>query len=540
MKKDIHNKIPKDGIAGLKENLVSDLQAGFMICMIALPLSLGIASASEFPSPVFGLVSAIIGGIVVSFIAGSKLTIKGPAAGLIVICSGAIAEFGGGEAGWHLALGAMAVAAVLQIVFGILKWGRLSDFFPGAAIHGMLAAIGIIIMSKQIHILLGIAPSHLKGKSPLELFALIPDSLVHENAHLTEIGLACLAILIIFNYIKNEKIKKIPAPVIVLVVSVVLGIVLNLKTDGEVHGYALVQVESIVDIFKNRIVNVDFSAMFQHPGAFIEYVMLFALIGSIESLLTVKAIDGIDPFKRRSDADKDLIAVGAGNFLSSFLGGLPMISEVVRSSANVGYGAKTRWANFFHGSFLLFSLLFALPLIRLIPNSALAAMLVYTGFRLAHPREFKHMWHLGKEQFLIFVSTVIITLSTDLLLGVASGILIKIIIHLFNGASISSLFRSDIEVMEINGSDKIEIFPKRAAVFTNLIQFKNALYGLPKGKQVYVNFCFSYMVDHSTLSMLDRFIYDYKNGGGEVHITGMEHHRSLSNDPLATRVLKNT
>ncbi|MEI6021153.1 MAG: SulP family inorganic anion transporter, partial [Bacteroidota bacterium] len=188
--------VPADGFAGLKENFSKDALSGFLVFLLALPLSLGIAKASDFPA-IFGIVTAIIGGIIVSFFAGSKLTIKGPAAGLIVIASGAVTVFGGSEIGWKLALGAVVFAGFIQIIFGVLKLGSFADFFPNAAIHGMLAAIGIIIMSKQIHSLLGIDPKVLKGKEPLELLAMIPNSLMHENAHLTEIGLACLAILVI-------------------------------------------------------------------------------------------------------------------------------------------------------------------------------------------------------------------------------------------------------------------------------------------------------------------------------------------------------
>ena len=350
---------PADGLAGLKENFSKDALSGFLVFLLALPLSLGIAKASDFPA-IFGLVTAIIGGIIVSFFAGSALTIKGPAAGLIAICGGAISAFGGGDTGWHLTLGAIVVAGIVQILFGVFKLGKLADFFPGAAIHGMLAAIGIIIMSKQIHSLLGIDPKFLKGKEPLELLAMIPESIMHENAHLAEIGISCLVILIAMSFVKHQKIKKIPAPLIVLIVAIPLGLILNIKTDDAISNFSLVKIGSIFDAFTNGftmkgdfvsrgILNADFTALSSHLGEFIVYVILFSLIGSLESLLTAKAIDGMDPYKRKSNFNKDLIAVGIGNTLSGLLGGLPMISEVARSSANVSNGAQTRWANFFHG-----------------------------------------------------------------------------------------------------------------------------------------------------------------------------------------------
>ena len=528
-------QIPLDGLAGLKQNFLSDFQSGFMVFLLALPLSLGIAKASEFPA-IYGLVTAIIGGIVVSLISGSRLTIKGPAAGLIVIASEGVHEFGGGLPGWHLLLGAIVVAGVIQVLFGLLKLGKLADFFPGAAIHGMLAAIGLIIMSKQIHFLLGVNPAELKGKSPIELFAMIPASLAHENAHLTEIGIACLAILIIFSLIKNQHIKKIPAPLVVLAVAIPLGIALHVKTEGAIHNFALINVPSIIDSMKEQFINVDFSGITSNTGGFIEYVILFALIGSLESLLTVKAIDGLDPFKRKSDANKDLMAVGAGNTISAILGGLPMISEVARSSANVSYGGKTRWANFFHGAFLLIALLLALPVINMIPNSALAAMLIFVGFRLAHPREFKHMWHVGIDQFLIFVTTVIMTLSTDLLIGVGSGILLELIINMIHGAKITNLFKARVDIEE--QGNQLQLNVKGDALFSNFLGLKKKIYGLPKGKHVNINLSNCGVIDHTTLNALNDFKNDYHNDGGEVIISGFALHVAKGHDAMSTRVKK--
>lgn len=528
-------KIPKDGWEGLKENFSADALSGFLVFLLAMPLSLGIAKASSFPM-VFGLVTAIIGGVVVSFFMGSRLSIKGPAAGLIVIASGSVAAFGDGEMGWHLALGAIVVAGLIQILFGVFKIGNLADFFPSAAIHGMLAAIGVIIMAKQLHLLLGINPAELKGKDPLELLAMLPSSIMHENAHLAEIGISCLLIMIGMGFVKNQRIKKIPAPLIVLAVSIPLGIALHIKTDGAISNFALVKIGSIFDAFKNGIINVDFSGITSHTGVFIQYVILYSLIGSIESLLTAKAVDGMDPYKRKSNFNKDLTAVGIGNTLSGILGGLPMISEVARSSANVAYGGKTRWANFFHGMFLLLAILLAVPVIEMIPNVALAAMLVFVGFRLAHPREFKHMLHIGVDQFIIFVATVIITLSTDLLIGVGSGIALELLVNLFHGARFSNLFKARTEITERGNNIKLTVLGD--AVFSNFLGLKKVIYGLPKNKEVSIDLSACKVVDHTSLHTLNDFKSDYENEGGKVLIEGYHDHHSKGHAPTSTRVLK--
>lgn len=539
--------IPADGLAGLKQNLSKDALSGFLVFLLALPLSLGIAKASDFPA-IFGLVTAIIGGVVVSFFAGSRLTIKGPAAGLIAICGGAIAAFGGGDIGWHLALGAIVVAGIVQILFGVFKLGKLADFFPGAAIHGMLAAIGIIIISKQIHSILGIDPKLLKGKEPLELLAMIPESIMHENAHIAEIGIACLLILIGMSFVKHQKLKKIPAPLIVLIVAIPLGFVLNIKTEGAISNFSLVKIGSIFESFTSGfvmkgdfisrgILNADFNALSTNIGDFIMYVILFALIGSLESLLTAKAIDHLDPFKRKSDFNKDLIAVGIGNTFSGLLGGLPMISEVARSSANVSNGARTRWANFFHGLFLLLAVLVAVPVIEMIPNAALAAMLTFVGFRLAHPKEFIHMWHIGKEQFMVFTTTVIVTLATDLLVGVGTGIVLEIIINVINGASLGDLFKSSTKITK-NKEEDYTIEVNSGLMFSNILGFKKAIAAIPQGKNVTVDVSKAKIVDHTSIITLNGLVEDYKDNEGKMKVVGFENHRQLSHAPTSTRILK--
>ena len=528
--------IPSDGIAGLKENFSKDALSGFLVFLLALPLSLGIAKASDFP-PIFGLVSAIIGGLVVSFFSGSRLTIKGPAAGLIVIASGAVASFGGGEMGWHLALAAIVVAGLVQIIFGIFKLGSLADFFPSAAIHGMLAAIGIIIMSKQIHSLLGIDPKFLKGKEPLELLMMIPDSIIHENAHIAEIGIACILILIGMSFVKHNKLKKIPAPLIVLAVAIPIGMTLHIKTEGQIAAFSLVKIGSIFDSFKNGLINANFSGLYSNVGLFIQYVILFSLIGTLESLLTAKAIDGLDPFKRKSNFNKDVIAVGIGNVISGLLGGLPMISEVARSSANVANGARTRWANFFHGLFLLIAVLFAVPFIELIPNSALAAMLTFVGFKLAHPKEFIHMWHIGKEQFLIFTATVITTLATDLLIGVGTGILLEIIVNIYNGCSLKMLFSSNLTLTN-QDEDNYRLTINSGLVFSNILGFKKVFLTIPSGKNIIIDMTKAKIVDHTSIITLNSLIHDYKDADGKINLIGFENHHQLSHAPTSTRILK--
>ena len=492
MKKHIKNMIPADGLAGLKQNFKDDAISGFVVFLLALPLSLGIAKASDFP-PIMGLVSAIIGGILVSFIMGSKLTIKGPAAGLIVIVAGSVAEFGNGDPilGWKLALGAMVVAGLIQILFGLLKLGKLVDFFPLSAIHGMLAAIGIIIIAKQIPVMLNDDPTLAKGLDPIELLFHIPEFIVNLDPKASLIGILSLIIMLGWPYIKNSKIKAIPAPLVVLLVAIPLELFMDFSHTEP--PYALVKIGTLTD---NIAINASFDGFFQ-TGIFIKYVIMFALVGTLESLLTVKAIDMLDPFKRKSNANQDLIAVGIGNTLAAFVGGFPMISEVARSSANVNNGGKTRWANFFHGFFILIFVLLAAPVLELIPNAALAAMLISVGFKLAHPKEFINTFKIGREQLMIFLVTIFFTLFEDLLVGIAAGILLKMIIHVVNGTPISSFFKAPTLVSFEGNRYYVEI--NKSAIFSNYLGIKRKLEEIPYGFEVEIDLKKTKFVDHSVM-----------------------------------------
>ena len=524
-------EIPKDGLEGLKQNWRVDAVAGFLVFLLALPLSLGIAKASGFPAAM-GVLTAMIGGIFVSIFAGSALTIKGPAAGLITICAGAVSELGAlnieGYTGVQLACGAIVVMSLIQIIFGFLKFGSLSDFFPPSAVHGMLAAIGLIIFSKQIHVLLGIDPATLKGLEPIELFQMIPHSFANADQRVAFVGVISLIIIFGMPLLKGKLVKKIPAPMVVLVVTIPLAMIMDFR-----HTEPAFDLVSIGNFWENIKFNASFAAI--GTGVFWKYVVMFLFINSLESLLTVKAIDGLDPFKRESNSNKDLSALGAGNALSGLLGGLPMISEVARSSANVNFGGRTRWANFFHGLFLLIAMLLFIPVIEMIPNSALAALLIAVGYRLASPKEFFKTYKIGAEQLVIFVITILVTVSTDLLIGVGSGILVKFIFHILNGAPIKGLFNARYEFSENENDYSIAV--KDAAIFSNLIGFKNMFKRIKPGKRVIINFADARIVDHSFMEQLHHFEEEYHHGGGAVSVIGFDHFQTMSSHPLAARKL---
>ena len=535
--------IPRGNWAGFKKYLRHDMLSGFLVFLIALPLCLGISLASGYPA-IAGVFTAIIGAVLTSLISNSELTIKGPAAGLIVIALGCVTEFGftGGKdvaadyQAYRLALGVGLAAGIIQILFGVLRTGILGEFFPSSAVHGMLAAIGVIIMAKQIPVTLGVSAAG----SPLSLIAHIPQEIIGMNPEIALIGGISLLILFGLPLIKNKSVRMIPGPMVVILVAVPLGMFFDLTHE---HTYSLVGHQYKVG--ENYLVNVpnnmfaaittpDLSGLKTAAGW--KWVTMFALIGSLESLLSSKAVDLLDPWKRKTSMNRDLLAVGVANTVCALVGGLPMISEIVRSRANIDNGARTRFADFFHGGFLLAFVALVPALIHRIPLAALGAMLVYTGFRLAHPREFVHAFKIGPEQLIIYASTIIAVLATDLLIGIAIGIGIKFIIHIINGVPLRSLFKPYLNV-EMPFDDTYHVSARHSAVFSNWILFKRQIekLGYEEGKHVVLDLSDTRLVDHTVMEKLHELEIEFQSRGLNLEIVGLDDHTSLSDHPHAAR-----
>lgn len=516
---------PKTGLKGLKNHWKDDLKAGYSVSLIALPLCLGISIASGFP-PVAGILTAIVGGLLVSRIGGSFVTINGPAAGLIVISLGAATNLGGageaaGFAGYPHALGAIVIAGLFIMLFGLLKVGKLGDFFPSAAVHGMLAAIGIIIIIKQVYDAFGIKST---SKGIINQLIEIPTRLPDINSSAAIVAGVSLATLIIHPLVKIKLVKAIPAPMWVLIFAIPLGMLLDMDSKLLVN---------LPDNLSESITLPSFEKIGE--SAFWVGVTGFALVSAIESLLSALAVDSQDPYNRKTNLDKDLVGVGAGSSISAMIGGLPMIAEIVRSSANINNGAKTSWANFFHGTFLLLFLLIGTSVIELIPVAALAAMLLFTGYRLASPKEFKRMAKIGKGQLLIFLTTIITVLFTNLLMGIAAGIVLKIIIHIIYGTQINNLFIAKIN--DTKGEDELTIQPKGALIFSNYLSFKSKVLNLVDSpKSILLDFSNVDLVDHTFQTHLIGLIKNWEAKGIKVDKINLEHMRSISSHDTSPKI----
>jgi MFS superfamily sulfate permease-like transporter len=542
--------VPGGDADGFRRYWRQDLLSGFLVFLIALPLCLGISLASGYP-PIAGVFTAIIGAVVATFISNSELTIKGPAAGLIVIAIGCIEDFGGDGmvGGWSAAdldayKAALAIgvaAALLQIVFGLFRAGILGEFFPVSSVHGMLAAIGIIIVIKQIPVALGVSA----GGEPLEMLRDIPHYLLEANPAIAAIGIVSILIMFLWPVVgkKFGPLKAIPAPMVVLLVAIPMGMAFDLLHEHSYtlqgHKYQLGEQylvrmpERVFGMFDD-ITFPAFSVL-AAPRAW-KWVFMFFAIGTLESLLSAKAIDLLDPWKRKSSLDRDTVAVGIGNLLSACVGGLPMISEIVRSRANIDNGARTRFANLWHGIFLLLCVALIPSVLHRIPLAALAAMLVYTGYRLAHPMEFIHVYRIGKEQLAIFVTTLVAVLATDLLIGIGLGILLKIIIHVANGVPLKSLFKPYIEVQEIDETTSL-ILARESAIFSNWIPFRRQIeqIGLVQRRNVIVDVSHARLVDHSVMGKFDQMQRDFDQEGLTFEIRGLESLQPFSDSAHSAR-----
>jgi MFS superfamily sulfate permease-like transporter len=401
-------------------------------------------------------------------------------------------------------------------------------------------------MAKQIHVMFGVTPA---TSNLFMAIAQIPHSLLNPNPDIAVIGVTSMALLIIWSMVKNPKLKMIPAPILVVLMGMGLARYFDLEHEHMYlflpdahflpHHEATVGPKFLVAISENFLSGFylpDFSKMFTQE--FLEAVISICLVGSLESLLSAVAVDKLDAYKRHSNLDRDLTAIGIGNLICGLIGGLPMIAEIVRSSANVNNGAKTAWSNFFHGVFVLLFVVLFPRLIHSIPLASLAALLVFTGFRLASPKEFAKVMGVGKEQLFMFVVTIIGVLATDLLIGVAIGILVKISIHMLRGVRLNNLLKIHF-VIENLSDDSVIVEIVGAAIFSNFLRLKDALAKLENGRKVIFQLNNAYLIDHTVMEYLHYFQHDYEShGGGSCRFLGMEYHDTYSRHPLAVRKMK--
>ena len=481
----------------------SDFASGLVVFLVALPLCLGIAMASG--APLFsGIIAGVIGGIVVGYLSQSHISVSGPAAGLTAIILTAITDLGA----FDIFLTAVFIAGLIQLALGFLKAGSISNYFPTNVIEGMLAGIGVIIIMKQLPHAFGYDADFEGDEAFLQggdgnTFSALFNVFNHLQLGAIVITLISIAILIIWDKVPAlKKLKLVPGALVAVVVGVLLneffvssGSSLAIQKDHLVS----LPIPSTLEEFKAIIVTPNFAGI-MNPKVWVVGVTI-AIVASIETLLCIEATDRMDVHKRFTNTNIELKAQGIGNIVSSLLGGLPMTSVVVRSSANNAAGAKSKLSAIIHGVLLLVSVIAIPSLLNKIPLATLAAVLILVGYKLAKPATFKHFWHYGKYQFLPFIATFLGVVFTDLLKGVALGIAISIIFILRGNLKRAYSFRKE----EFVDGDIIHIDLAQEVSFLNKAAIKLTLANVPENSKVVINAHDTVYIAHDILDLIHEF-----------------------------------
>lgn len=484
----------------------SDFLSGVVVFLVALPLCLGIAVASG-ASPFAGIITGIIGGIVVGMLSNSNVSVSGPAAGLIAIVLVAIKELG-----FENFLLAVVLAGVFQLVLGFIKAGTISSYFPSGVIEGMLTAIGIIIIKKELPHAIGYDKEHEGDFFSYELadvadkgfFGEIIHSFNFAHAGAIIITIISIIILVSFNKIPAlKKMKVLPGALVVVISGILINEIFKTANPAlSVTGDHLVRlpVASSVNEFFGQFKLPDFSG-FSNAGVWITAATI-AAVASIETLLCLEAGDKMDPMKRYSSANTELKAQGVGNILAGMLGGLPMTSVIVRTTANVNAGAKTKLSAITHGALLLLAVIAIPVLLNKMPMACLAAILIMIGLKLASPKVFIHMWKAGKYQFIPFIVTVIAVVATDLLKGVGIGLLVSVFFILKGNMKLAYFFKKE----EHHEGETIHIDLAQEVSFLNKAAVKQTLAHLPENSKVVIDAKGTVYIDYDVLQLIRDFV----------------------------------
>ena len=496
--------------------LKHDLAAGLSVFLVALPLCLGIALASGAPLYA-GLLSGIVGGLVVALISGSQLAVSGPAAGLTTLVAASIISLGD----YKVFLLAVIIAGFFQLLLGILKLGAIANYFPSSVIKGMLAAIGIILISKQIPLALGYDQPDFWTSGFIKLFSFdnFFGSIQNFNRHITKgailITVISLVILILLQLPSTKKIKLIPAPLLVVAIGIITNIIFTYADSGfSLRQTQLVNIQS--NIFSS-ITFPDFTKLFASKEIWKDGLFI-GLLATLETLLCIEAIDKLDKRNRITPVNRELVAQGIGNMACGLLGAIPMTAVVVRGAANVDAGARTKLSAFTHGLFLLLAVLFVPFLLNKIPYASLSAILIITGYNLTKPGLFRNMWSLGWKQFIPFMLTIIVILSTDLLVGVSIGLLISIYFIVQNN------FKAEYKITKTirNGIETEYIKLNSNVTFLNKVKLRKVLDEVPEFSVLTIDGSECNFIDYDILEIISEYQNKAHYKHIELHLIGIE------------------
>jgi len=520
------------------KEISQNLFAGFAVSLIALPLGLGLAVASGAP-PIAGLITGIVGGIIGAIFGGSYVTIAGAGKGLAVATLLAIASLGGGNdiQGYYYVLAAIVASGALMFLLGVLRFGALSDFFPTTALNGLLAGIGLIIISKSLHITLG--ELHPEAHDTIGLFLSIPETIhklwtLETSVYAALIGVVSLSIMVLYNRIRNDLFHYFPAQLWVVIFSI--GFAYYFIWTGSAYPLPKEYLISIPENLYAEMAHPDFGLI--GTRSFWSAVLVLTIIASIESLSGIKAIDLLDPQKRRSNTNKDLRALGLASMASASLGGLNVVTAIASSSVNISNGATRRMSNAFHASFLLVFILFLDHLLNWIPLPALTAILVHVGYKLAHPKVFQKTLCTGKEQMVIFLITIASTLFFGLISGLIIGMITTLVVQLIVVPSpaliLRNMLKPNVLVVEERPGDYY-ISVRYMSNFINFIRLKNQLDMIPNDAHVVLDMQMAMFIDRTVMEKLNYYEEKFERRGGHFEVIGLNLHASQAAHPFASR-----
>jgi MFS superfamily sulfate permease-like transporter len=494
---------------GLFSAIGQDAPAGLVVFLVALPLCLGISLASGAPL-LAGMVAGIVGGLVVSVLSGSAVSVSGPAAGLTVVMLSAISTLGS----WPAVLAATVVAGVIQLLLGVVRAGIIALYFPAAVIRGMLAAIGIILILKQLPHFLGADTDYFEDMDFLQFngqntFSAIAAAARALSPGSVLVGLVSLTLLLLWDSAPVRRqpwARLVPGALVVVVTAVAFNQLLHTTFPAwQVRPEHLVKLPVVSSLAQltSEMTFPDFEAL-RRPATY-GVAFTIAIVASLETLLSIEAVDNLDPQKRHTPPNRELLAQGVGNVLSGLLGGLPLTAVIVRSSANIAAGGRTKLAAFIHGMLLLASLLFFGAVLNTIPLAALAAVLLLVGFKLTKPALYRQQWRLGWAQFGPFIITIAAVLFTDLLKGVSIGLVLGFFFILKDNAKAGSYLRRDEATSEAEEGNLLHLRLPEHVSFLNKASIVTTLEQLPSGSRVLLDGSRSDVIDHDVLEAIEAF-----------------------------------
>lgn len=521
-------RMPDRGFEGLKSHWKADIFAGIWVGIISLPLSIGIALASGFPA-ISGITSALIGGIVLTFLSSSYLTIKGPGISMIAIVLIAVENLSQyPSTGIQYTLAVIVMAGVIQVFLGVLRIGLWHSIVPYSIVYGVITAVGIMVVLRQTYYLIGLVPDE---SNFFWLFIKIPLHISTSYPSLTSLGIISLALLIILDIPKLNLGRVLPGVFLVFDIGLIWGYTSQGTSDLSLIAFP----ESLA--LDNIYIQPLYTKIFTQKS--LEYAFALALLSTLESIINAKSTEVLDLHRRRSKIDLDIVVLGLGNVASGLLGGLPLIITLEKSTINVNQGAKTRWAGFFQSFFVLLMVFLAFPIFHYIPMATMAAIVIFLTYRHNSPKLFKNIQEIGTDQFFLFLVSIFLTLTLGILYGILAGVVLTVIVYIFLGGPIKSLFFPKVTVSQKGKrKNKLRLDIHGAAVSSNYFVIKRHLdrVNIEDHARLIIDLSATKVVDYTFLELIYRYAALKDMNDGRLELQGLKNHKSLSKHPLSTLI----